>query len=74
MSLLSIQESELTSENLAQYRRDGFLHIKNVIDQSHIEILRSVVNQQASEIKTTKTGYDFESLSRQLWTLSLIHI
>ena len=57
----------LTDEQLNQFEEDGFLHLKNIISQEQVHLLRQAVGQQEEGFSDTTTGYDFESLANQLW-------
>ncbi len=68
MSALSNHLSDyILPDQLDSYERDGFLHLKNIVSESELCLLRQAINKQKEQLAQTTTGYDFESLARQLW-------
>lgn len=58
----------LSDAQIASYEKDGYLLLKNVIKPDEIEALRYSVDAQVKNLETTRTGYDFESLAKQVWS------
>jgi len=60
----------LFTDSLARERfeKDGVICLKGVLSTCEIEGLRRSVDKQFSEIGTSPTAYDFESIGRQIWT------
>jgi len=61
-------DTHLSEAQIKAYKRDGFLHIKNILNADEVEALRAAVTEQVRSLSTTTTGYDFESLANQLWS------
>ena len=49
------------------FLRDGVVCLRNVLTPAEIVSLREAVARQMSGLRTSPTGYDFESLARQVW-------
>jgi len=68
MSALSNHLTDyIRPDQLDSYERDGFLHLKNIVSESELCLLKQAINKQKEQLTQTTTGYDFESLARQLW-------
>ena len=57
----------ITPEQQKCFDRDGVLCLRNVMTETEIADLRSVVDQQVTTRHTSPTGYDFEKISKQIW-------
>ena len=57
----------LSDKQIKSYERDGYLHLKNIVTPEEISALRNAVDAQVEQLDTTRTGYDFESLAKQIW-------
>ena len=58
----------LNSRDISAYKKDGYLHLKGVLTEKEVDALRNDVASQVSTLATTRTGYDFESLAKQIWS------
>lgn len=58
----------VSEQQVSEYRRDGFLHLRNVLDPNDVKALQGAIGSQVESLETTTTGYDFESLANQLWS------
>lgn len=57
----------VTAEVLDMFARDGVVCLRGVLAPDEIEHLRRAVDRQIEALGTSKTGYDFEALARQIW-------
>lgn len=60
----------LSKRDLAAYERDGVVHLRNVLTAQQVNGLREAVAQQMREAGESHSGYDFESIGRQVWAAS----
>jgi len=58
----------LSKSDQETYKRDGYLHLKGVIKPEEINALRSSVASQIENLAQSETGYDLESLAKQVWS------
>jgi ectoine hydroxylase-related dioxygenase (phytanoyl-CoA dioxygenase family) len=68
VNLVKMIKPCLTDVEIKSYEEDGYLLIKNALDEHEIGDLKKAVTAQISNLNTTTTGYDFESLANQLWS------
>lgn len=48
--------------------RDGVVHLKNALSVDEINALRDCVDGQIAAVGNSETGYDFEAISKALWS------
>jgi len=58
----------LSNAQIASYEKNGYLHLKEIITEDELSALRTAVDAQVGQLNTTRTGYDFESLAKQVWS------
>ena len=58
----------LSQQDKAAYEVNGFVKLRGVLNDNFIDGLRDAIDQQIETLNQTTTGYDFQSLSDQLWT------
>lgn len=66
--LIHTIDTAVTNEQVQSYLRDGFLHLKGVLEPQEIQSLQMAVELQIKSLNSTTTGYDFEALANQLWS------
>lgn len=54
-------------DDLEAYERDGVVHLRDVLTEEEVLLLRTAVDRQFSGRKRSKTAYDFQALASQLW-------
>jgi ectoine hydroxylase-related dioxygenase (phytanoyl-CoA dioxygenase family) len=52
----------------ADFARNGVVVLRNVLTRGEITGLRTAVDQQVAGLGTSATAYDFEQLSKQIWS------
>ncbi len=57
----------VTAEACTSFETDGVVCLRGVLTPKEIEYLRGAVDRQIAALGTSKTGYDFEALARQVW-------
>ena len=56
-----------SSADREAFDRDGVVCLRNVLSDQEIQSLRDAVGRQMANLRTSKTGYDFEELAKQVW-------
>jgi len=57
----------LSASDREAFERDGVICLRNVLTAVEVQHLRGAVARQLAGLRTSKTGYDFEELARQVW-------
>jgi len=57
----------LSPEARETFDKDGVVCLRNVLTSRELDHLRNAVARQMAGLRTSKTGYDFEELARQVW-------
>jgi hypothetical protein len=58
---------KISSEQLAEFNRDGVVCLRGALTDVEIAKLRACVDRQMSGLGASKTGYDFEAIAQQVW-------
>ena len=58
---------DITAADRVAFDRDGVVCLRNALTGKEIRHLRNAVARQMAGLRTSKTGYDFEELARQVW-------
>ncbi|MEQ8936850.1 MAG: phytanoyl-CoA dioxygenase family protein [Amphiplicatus sp.] len=58
----------VSDSELDAFRKDGVLHLRNILTRREVALLRKAVNDQLSNRRGSETGYDFQALARQYWS------
>ena len=57
----------LTAEQRQTFQSDGVVCLRGVLTSDEIGALQTAVEQQYAGLGTSRTGYDFEQIARQIW-------
>lgn len=57
----------VSAEDVRSFEADGVVCLRGVLTAQEIERLRGAVDCQMAALATSRTGYDFEDLARQVW-------
>ena len=60
----------LTDRQKQDFQTDGVLCLRDVLGAQEIAHLRTCVDRQIKQLATSRTGYDFEDIARQVWAAS----
>lgn len=57
----------LTKAEQRDFDQDGVVCLRGILSSSEIERLKTVIDRQVASLGQSKTGYDLESISKQIW-------
>lgn len=66
---MACESSRVSAADLQRFRDEGVVCLRGVLEAGEIEKLRCAVALQMAAVNRSRTGYDFESLARQVWDL-----
>jgi hypothetical protein len=59
--------ARVSDEARRAFEEDGVVCLRSVLTPEEIGLLRGAVDRQVAALSTSRTGYDFEALARQIW-------
>ncbi len=59
--------ADLSQDDRKVFEQDGVVCLRGVLTPEEVEHLRRAVDRQIGGLGTSRTGYDFEALARQVW-------
>lgn len=63
------ERTALVSEaEIDAFRRDGVVHLRGVLTNREVDLLRTAIDDQFRNRQQSPTGYDFQSLAKQFWS------
>ena len=58
---------KVKAEDRRAFETDGVVCLRGVLSAAEVGYLRAAVERQLAALSTSRTGYDFEAIARQVW-------
>jgi len=68
MTVQEVSRTEISSEDIARFRENGFVRLRNVLTPAAVERLRSAMAQALETFGASPSSYDVTAMADALWS------